>query len=238
MAGVSRSVMVINAKGGCGKTTVATNLSAYYASCGYATVLIDHDPQYSSSQWLSVRPDDVPNIHSISTCKYAGHTVTQSFVMRMPANTQRVVLDTPASLARMQLPELVRRVDAMIIPVLPSPIDMRALVLFIRDLFMLHEIRTSQTKVAVVANRVRENTKSFQSLCHFLDSIKMPVVARFRDSQNYIRAAEQGLGVHEMKTARVQADRDQWLPLLAWLDSEDKPDYNVNAILSGKALPF
>jgi chromosome partitioning protein len=238
MAGVSRSVMVINAKGGCGKTTIATNLSAYYASRGYATVLIDHDPQYSSSQWLSARPGDVNPIHGISTCKYAGNTVTQSFVMRMPANTQRVVLDTPASLARMQLPELVRRVDAMIIPVLPSPIDMRALMVFIRDLFMLYEIRRYQTKVTVVANRVRENTRSFQSLCNFLDKVRMPVISRFRDSQNYIRAAEQGLGIHEMKCARLQADQDQWAPLLKWLDSEEAPDYDVNAVLSCKEELF
>ena len=51
-----RHILVTNSKGGCGKSTIATNLAAYYADEGYATVLADYDPQGSALSWLHERP--------------------------------------------------------------------------------------------------------------------------------------------------------------------------------------
>ena len=51
-----KSIMVINSKGGSGKTTIAVNLAAYCAQKGYETHLVDLDPQGSSTQWLKERP--------------------------------------------------------------------------------------------------------------------------------------------------------------------------------------
>ncbi|HVJ29720.1 MAG TPA: ParA family protein, partial [Gammaproteobacteria bacterium] len=47
-----RHILVTNAKGGCGKSTIATSLAAYFASEGYATALADFDPQGSALSWL------------------------------------------------------------------------------------------------------------------------------------------------------------------------------------------
>jgi chromosome partitioning protein len=44
------------------------------------------------------------------------------------------------------------------------------------------------------------------------------VVAELRDSQNYVRAFELGLGLHEMKPHQVAEDLAQWQPLLDWLE--------------------
>ena len=47
-------ITVINAKGGCGKSTIAMNLSAGLAAQGYRTLLIDMDPQAQVTQWLGL----------------------------------------------------------------------------------------------------------------------------------------------------------------------------------------
>jgi chromosome partitioning protein len=71
----------------------------------------------------------------------------------------------------------------------------------------------------VVANRIRRNTLTYQSLIRFLQTLGIPIVATLRDSQNYLRAAEQGIGVHEMKTYIVRDDIEEWQPLINWLES-------------------
>ncbi len=53
-----RSILVVNPKGGCGKTTIATNLASYYAIWDVPTALVDFDPQKSSLEWLDARPAD------------------------------------------------------------------------------------------------------------------------------------------------------------------------------------
>jgi chromosome partitioning protein len=60
----------------------------------------------------------------------------------------------------------------------------------------------------------------FQALMRFLEKLDIPVIATVRDSQNYVRAAEQGVGIHEMKTYTVKEDLAQWETLLAWLEPE------------------
>ncbi|HAS28601.1 MAG TPA: hypothetical protein DCS56_00375, partial [Alcanivorax sp.] len=50
-------ILVANSKGGCGKTTLATNLAAYFAHSGQAVTLLDLDPQQSATQWVRLRED-------------------------------------------------------------------------------------------------------------------------------------------------------------------------------------
>jgi len=69
----------------------------------------------------------------------------------------------------------------------------------------------------VIANRVRRNTLTYQSLIRFLHTLGIPIVATIRDSQNYVRAAELGVGVHEMKSYVAHDDIEQWTPLVEWL---------------------
>src|SRR5262249_61686185 len=60
-----RHILVTNAKGGCGKSTIATSLAAYFASEGYATALADYDPQASALSWLEQRPADYAPIAAV-----------------------------------------------------------------------------------------------------------------------------------------------------------------------------
>jgi len=210
-------IVVLNTKGGSGKTTIATNLAAYYAAAGRRVALLDLDPQGSSMRWLRQRPPEAPPIHGI-----AGYetrlSVTRSFALRSPPGTEHVVVDTPAALSVAQMPETVRDASAIIVPVLPSDIDIHAASRCIADLLLVAKVHRSERRLVIVANRARRYTKAFQSLMRFLQSLRIPVAAVLRDSQAYIRSAETGLGLHEMKGALLQEDLDSWKPLVEWLE--------------------
>ncbi len=206
-----RTIMLLNAKGGCGKSTLASNLASYYAAEGSAVGLVDFDPQKSGLEWLNVRSEDDWEITGIDG--------TQKD-LSIPRNLDVVIYDAPAGVSGKDLTALVKRAETIIIPVLPSPIDIRAASHFIRDLLLVGKVSRKQTKIAVVANRVRENTKVYHTLEKFLTSLKIPFVTTLRDTQNYIRAEERGLGIFELAPSSVTQDVEQWEPLLKWLRSK------------------
>src|SRR6202007_419521 len=117
-----------------------------------------------------------------------------------------------------QLPDMVRDAAKIIVPVLPSDIDIHTCSRCIRDLLLVAKIRREDDRIGVIANRVRRNTLTYQSLIRFLHTLGIPIVATIRDSQNYVRGAELGIGVHEMKSYLAQDDVAQWVPLLDWLE--------------------
>lgn len=214
-----RRILVANGKGGCGKTTVATNLAGYYASKQYRTALLDYDPQGSSMHWVSVRREaGHPEIHAVAAHRTASR-MTRTFQLRIPADTQRVILDAPAGVHGHQLIEMLRDVDAVVIPVLPSAIDIHAVSRFIEELLLVGHVRARAIRVGVVANRVRENSPVYQTLERFLNSLRIPFITRFREADSYVLAAQWGCSVHEIRGRRNNArDRDQWQPLIHWLE--------------------
>lgn len=217
---VMKRIIVINAKGGCGKTTVSTNLASYYASKGINTALFDYDPQGSSMRWLKLRSDKMSEIYGVVAHKNAAKSVTMSWQLRLPSETQRLIIDTPPGLKGPELREQLKGVDKILIPVLPSPLDIFATADFIRDLLLDVKVRLNETSVGIVANRVKANTIAFHSLDRFLNSLNIPVVARLRDTQNYLRATEEGMGVHELKGKNVYLDRMHWKQMIEWLDKD------------------
>jgi chromosome partitioning protein len=209
-------IVVLNPKGGSGKTTIAINLASYLASCGQRPVLIDFDPQGSSVRWVKKRKPAQAPIHVIAGFEKDTRT-TRAFQLRPPDNTTHVIVDTPAALSAPQLPDMVRDAAKIIVPVLPSDIDIHTCSRCIRDLLLVAKIRREDDRIGVIANRVRRNTLTYQSLIRFLHTLGIPIVATLRDSQNYVRAAELGVGVHEMKSYVAHDDVEQWAPLVEWL---------------------
>lgn len=214
-----QKIVVLNPKGGSGKTTIAINLASYYAVHNFRPVLMDYDPQGSSIRWLKKRNEQQPAIHGIAAYDRNVRT-TRSFQLRIPPESQRVIVDTPAALEAHDMPELTKNADVILVPVLPSDIDIHACSKCIANLLLVAKVRRSEHRIAVIANRVKRNTVIYQSLMRFLDSLRIPIVATIRDSQNYIRAAQLGVGVHEMKPYLVNEDLEQWSPLTQWLEKD------------------
>jgi chromosome partitioning protein len=213
-------ILILNPKGGSGKTTVATNLAGYFASLGDRPMLSDNDPQGSSTRWFRKRTADHAWIYGVSAFE-RNMRVTRAWQLRIPPDVSHLIVDTPAALASQELPEITRNADAILVPVLPSDIDIHACSKCIEDLLLIAKVRRNEHRIAVIANRVRRNTLVYQSLMRFLETLRIPVVTSLRDSQNYVRAAELGVGLHEMKQSQVAQDLADWVPLLEWLKRKE-----------------
>jgi chromosome partitioning protein len=211
-------IVVLNPKGGSGKTTIAINLASFLASRGHRPVLMDHDPQGSSTRWVKKRQPNQASVHVIAAFEKDGRT-TRAFQLRVPREATHVIVDTPAALEPRHLPEMTRDADKVIVPVLPSDIDINACSNCVRDLLLVAKIKRDENRLGVIANRIRRNTLIYQALIRFLHTLGVPIVATLRDSQNYVRAAQLGVGLHEMKGYVVQEDVEQWRPLTEWLET-------------------
>jgi len=108
-------VLVANAKGGCGKTTMATNIASYFATQGEQTAIVDYDPQGSSMDWLSARDPHLANIIGVAAFKNQTPNSTRSYNLRVPSTTTRIVLDTPAGLAGHVLSDMIQASDFIVI---------------------------------------------------------------------------------------------------------------------------
>lgn len=211
-------IVILNPKGGCGKSTLATNLAACYASRGSTPAIMDCDPQGSTMAWLGRRPGDAALIHGIAAFKKSMQA-TRSWQLRVPEGADNLIIDSPASINHDDLRELCRDSTSILVPVLPSPMDIHAASRCIADLLLVAKVERRDRKLAVVANRTRKHTKSFARLMRFLDSLGIPIIAVLRDSQNFVHSAEQGIGVHEMQPSRARPDVEQIDRIVTWLDS-------------------
>ena len=215
-----RRIMVLNAKGGCGKTTIATNIASHYAKKGRNVVLADFDPQLSSLDWLLKRDESRPPITGLDAVNNP---------LRVPNGTEIVIFDVNAGVMGRDLTAMVRRAETILLPVLPSPIDIRAGTKYIQELLLVGKVSRDQTKIGLIANRVKENSTGYEKLQTFLKNLKIPIVATLRDTQNYIRASERGLGIFDMRNSAVEHDVDQWKPIITWLNSKKSLPKNQKA---------
>ncbi|WP_372809418.1 AAA family ATPase [Litorivivens sp.] len=212
-------ILVINSKGGAGKTTVATNLAAWLAARGEQTTLIDSDPQASAQQWVKSRNSTLPNVYGVhldSTAK-----TTRSFQWRAPRSTRWLITDSRPGLSGADLNDMVADHDLLVIPVLASDIDIRASARFIGELLLTPIMRHSRRPVVVVANRVKRQTKAWERLQKFLISLNIPFPATLRDTQNYVTAFVEGKGIGDFPAHKThRRDQEDWKMLLEWLEGE------------------
>lgn len=204
-------IVVMNPKGGCGKTTLATNLAGWFALRGPPPTLIDCDPQGYCSRWVDSRASDRPKVH----CFEAGPLTARS-TLEAHAESSIAIIDLPAAIAGDQLHAFVYLADSLLLPVAPSEIDVHSATRFIAELLL--DAQLDRRRVGIVATRVRERTRSFAMLARFLGSLRIPLIGALRDSQNYVQAAALGLGVCELPPHRVKDDLPALDAIGDWLE--------------------
>ena len=200
-------VLVLNSKGGAGKTTVATNLASLLALRG-PVLLADLDPQHSASNWARRRPEHLPKLSLI--------TDTDREFRHYPPSDY-VVFDAPAGLKKGRLEAMLDEVEVLLVPIGPSAFDKDASRLFLEKLERIKRFRKGKVRLGVIANRVDARTKGGQHLQTFLADLALPVVATLRDSQLYVRAAELGAGLADLRTAEIRAELPQWVQIMRFV---------------------
>ena len=217
----TRRVLVINGKGGCGKTTIATNLAVTFSSMQHTVALMDNDPQGSSTHWAEVRPAGLARVSTIASHQRPNMYQTSSFHNRVPSDTEIIVVDGHSNARGKDLDSLLRQTDLILVPILPSAIDIRAGSRFITDLVTNKQYRLNPRPIGVIANRVQPNTEGHDKLINFLSCLDVPAVAQFRDSPIYVDAAEQGLGVMDMIDIRAaRKEAVAWKNLVKWVSTK------------------
>ncbi|MCO4810597.1 MAG: ParA family protein [Gammaproteobacteria bacterium] len=211
-------IVVLNPKGGSGKTTLAFNLAGYLAHAGHKVALVDMDPQGSSTRWLKNRPSKLPRIHGVAASPEAPNS-NGDWRIDLPKDIQYAVVDAPAGLPSEQLIDYTCGAHAIIVPVLPSDLDIHAASRLISDLLLVAQVSRRKGRLGVVANRVNERTLAYRQLMSFLDRLSISIVGTLRDTQNYTWAAKNGRSIHEMSPSRVRKDLEQWKKTTTWLES-------------------
>jgi chromosome partitioning protein len=203
------TALVASSKGGCGKSTLVTQLASHWAQDGKRTAIADTDRQGSSYRWGLTRPDGVPGVLGLEG---------RRGLQRLPADTERLLLDTPAGVGTRELEPLLALASVVLVPVLPSAFDLHATLAFLDQLAASTRIKRGRLPVALVANRLKPWTHASQdALEQLAEAAPFPVVAQLRDSQAYVLLTALGKGIFDYHSEQVRNQQQDWSPLLRWL---------------------
>jgi chromosome partitioning protein len=219
----TNTTLVINAKGGVGKTTITTNLASYFATQGIPTTIADHDPQGSSLNWLSQRPPEAPKIHGADAAVRGGVGL-QSMRRHVPRETEQLIIDAPAGPSRLLLQDLLAKTHSILVPVGPSAIDIHATANFIKELLLVGRVRFRNIRLAVLANRVRNSKPVYEPLERFVGSLGIQFLTRLYDSEAFVEAAEMGLGIFELPLEQSAEEQRAFLPIVRWALGDEPAD--------------
>jgi chromosome partitioning protein len=204
-----RSVLVVNPKGGSGKTTVATNVAGGLAARGEQVFLWDLDRQQSSLTWLGMRPTHVPTIDRLD--QREGKEVALG-------KGRWLVIDSPAAFHGKALTQNLKLADKVLVPVQPSVFDMAATAAFLQSLRDEKAVRRHpKTLVGIIGVRVDPRTKAAATLDAFLKQFNLPILTYLRDTQLYPNAAFNGLSIFDLPPYLVERDLEQWAPVFEWM---------------------
>ncbi|MFM2399851.1 MAG: hypothetical protein RL341_2008 [Pseudomonadota bacterium] len=206
------TVAIISQKGGCGKSTLATNIAAYFASRRVPITLGDLDHQQSMRVWLNRRPADAPAI--------ASWAADAGALWRPPVGTTHVVVDTPGGLHGFALAKVVMIADAILIPVSGSIFDRESVADCWAQLRAHPRVKSGRCQVACIGMRLDGRTDAEKITRQWAASIELPWLGSLRSAQVYVRAIENGLSIFDMPSKITRADRAQWQPLIAWLQEQ------------------
>lgn len=206
-------ILVINGKGRAGKTTISTNLAAWLAYRDQATALLDinSNSQPSASAWVAQRSANSPDIYG-----FKGGGQAQ---LHAPA-LQWLISDARQGLSDQDLQQLVLKHHLVIVPALASDSDTRSLTRFIGKLLLIPGMRRQRRPIAVIANRMQQQSESWERLKKFLSSLNIAYPAVLHDSQNYLRAYREGQGVVDYHQQAYLRDRADWEALVQWVDTQ------------------
>jgi len=205
-----KTVLVASSKGGVGKTTLSTNLAAHFALDGKRTVLVDADRQGSAHHWASKRAHLEHAVLPVDGTR-------RDWGRKVPEDAQRVIVDAAAGAHGDELAHFLDVADAVVVPVMPSTIDMEATVPFLDSVAKHPRVRKGKLPVGLVGNRLRPWTTASQQSMDTLRQWPYPLVAQLRDTQAYVLMAGLGRSLFDYQSQQIREHQADWAPLLKWL---------------------
>ncbi|SCY45225.1 chromosome partitioning protein [Nitrosospira sp. Nl5] len=207
-----RTILVANPKGGCGKTTLATNLAAYLAGQNQRVAMWDLDRQKSSLDWLALRAAELPAITSLDADRNEINPV-------IPDNNDWLVLDSPAGIHGKNLAQALKLAHKIVVPVQPSIFDMAATRDFLDRLMEEKAVRKHKAFIGIIGMRVDPRTRAAATLEQFLKQYDLPILTYLRDTMVYVNAAFTGKSIFDLPSYLAERDLTQWQPLIEWVET-------------------
>ena len=205
-----RVIAVLNQKGGTGKTTLALNLAAGLARRA-PTVVADADPQRSISQWISMgmamamaTSEDAQGLPPV---KQIGADAVATFT-RLKRAYRHVVVDCPPTVQGPIIEAVMGAADVVLIPVLPSPLDLWASV---EMAALVGEARKKYPALQayLILNQVETRNALSRVMQQAVAELDVPLLqANVQRRAAYRSAAVEGVSVYGLGSRGTQAVED------------------------------
>ena len=199
---------LISQKGGAGKSTLARQL-AVVAGIGGASILIDRDPQETSTKWWQRRQGlqpapDRPDLLNLDGADLT--TATNALRKQQGA----VFVDTRPAVAEPEA-EAARVADLVIVPVRPSPDDLEAVGETLKIL------RRLKKRAVLVVNAAKNEVRARDARAA-LSRYPVPVCpTHVGDRAVYLDASLEGRGVGEMRGAAARDALAELTAVWTWV---------------------
>lgn len=187
----SRVITIANQKGGSGKTTVSMNIAAGLANRG-RTLVIDADPQGSASQWSNLASENKP--FPVSVISIAGNINNE--VKRFSKDYQFIIIDCPPTLETDTSRVAMQAADTILVPILPSPIDLWASIRLAETIEQIKQTRP-ELNANLVINQLEPRSALSRAMQQALEEFNLPALKNnIRRRAIYRHVAIQGNSVY------------------------------------------
>jgi chromosome partitioning protein len=193
---------VSNLKGGVGKTTIAQNLAVCFAHMGYKVCIVDTDTNQNSLAWSGVRDENLPEVLVIGATDSKALTKT---VDKLHKDHEIIVIDGTPSLSEMTT-RIILTSDVLLIPILPSGHDFRAMNQFIERYNQAKEFKDN-IPAYFLLNQFSENLNVHQDMKNLLVQFDMGILQTTLNKRvAYVKTGIEGKGVYESNDEKAKEE--------------------------------
>lgn len=193
-------ISVLNPKGGCGKTTISTNLARALHDRGHSVLIVDSDPQGSARDWHAANENNPTELVALDRPNNV------KTLRSMAGNYDFVVIDGAAKLEDM-IAACIKVSDFIVIPVQPSPYDIWAASDLVEFIKARQEITDGSPLAGFAISRMVEGTRLGSDVRAALDEYALPVFeTTITQRQVYPQTASEGRTVFDADNAKAKAE--------------------------------